>query len=227
MVRRGPGLATLQCAMTDLVTERAAMVRRQIEARGIDNPALLAAFRAVPREQFLAPDLVHLAYGDHPLPIGLGQTISQPYIVALMVAAAAIGPGDRVLEIGAGSGYAAAILGHVAGEVVSVECHAALADQARQRIAALGLDRVTIVEGDGSKGWPARAPYDAILAAAAASHVPRALLDQLRCPGGRLVIPVGSDGDSQRLMKIVRTGEDDFATTDLGGVRFVPLTGAG
>ncbi|MGH6658861.1 MAG: protein-L-isoaspartate(D-aspartate) O-methyltransferase [Sphingomicrobium sp.] len=213
--------------MPSFVEAREAMVRRQIEARGIDDPALLAAFRTVPREEFVAPDLALLAYGDHPLPIGLGQTISQPYIVALMIAAADIGKGDKVLEIGAGSGYAAAILGQVAGEVVSVECHAELADQARRRIAGLGLDNVTIVDGDGSKGWPASAPYNAILTAAAAPTVPRALLDQLRCPGGRLVIPVGGDSWSQKLVKIVRTATDDFVTTDLGGVRFVPLTGEG
>lgn len=210
-------------AEPDFAALRRDMVERQIAARGLDDPRLLEAFRAVPREQFVAPEFRTRAYDDGPLPIGLGQTISQPYIVALMVTAAEVGPEDRVLEVGAGSGYAAAILGHVAGEVVAVERLAVLADEARQRIAALGLGRVTIVDGDGGRGWPARAPYDAILVAAAARQVPRALLDQLRCPGGRLVIPVGGEGWNQELIKIVRTGRDDFATTALCGARFVPL----
>ena len=201
-------------AEPDFAALRRDMVERQIAARGIDDPRLLDAFRAVPREQFVAPEYRASAYQDGPLPIGLGQTISQPYIVALMIAAAEVGPDDRVLEVGAGSGYAAAILGHVAGEVVSIERHAALADEARRRIAALGLDRVAIVEGDGSNGWPPRAPYDVILVAAAARNVPRALRDQLRCPGGRLVIPVGGEGWSQQLVKIVRTANDVFTTIE-------------
>ena len=214
-------------AEPDFAALRRDMVERQIAARGIDDPRLLDAFRAVPREQFVAPEYRASAYVDGPLPIGMGQTISQPYIVALMIAAAEVGPDDRVLEVGAGSGYAAAILGHVAGDVVSIERHAALADEARRRIAALGLDRVAIVEGDGSNGWPARAPYDVILVAAAARNVPRALRDQLRCPGGRLVIPVGGEGRNQQLVKIVRTANDVFTTIDLCGVRFVPLIGDG
>ena len=211
----------------DFAALRRDMVEWQIAARGIDDPRLLEAFRAVPREQFVAPEYRASAYQDGPLPIGEGQTISQPYIVALMIAAAEVGPDDRVLEVGAGSGYAAAILGHVAREVVSIERHAALADAARQRIAALGLDRVAIVAGDGSNGWPARAPYDVILVAAAARNVPRALRDQLRCPGGRLVIPVGGEGRNQQLVKIVRIAKGDFATIDLCGVRFVPLISDG
>ena len=213
--------------MTDFADARERMVARQIAARGIDDARLLDAFRAVPRELFVAPEYRARAYDDGPLPIGLGQTISQPYIVALMIAAAAVGPDDRVLEVGAGSGYAAAILGHVAREVVSIERHAVLADEARRRIAALGLDRVAIVKGDGSDGWPTRAPYDAILVAAATRQIPRGLLGQLRCPGGRLVIPVGGEGWSQQLVKIVRTANDVFTTIDLCGVRFVPLIGDG
>ena len=210
-------------AEPDFVALRRDMVEWQLAARGIDDPRLLDAFAAVPREMFVAPEYRARAYDDGPLPIGQGQTISQPYIVALMIAAADVGSEDRVLEVGAGSGYAAAILGHVAREVVSIERHAILAEQARQRIAALGLDCVEIFEGDGSKGWPDRAPFDAILVAAAAPRVPRALLEQLRCPGGSLVMPVGGEGWSQQLVKIVRTAKDDFATTDLCGVRFVPL----
>ncbi|MEO6113343.1 MAG: protein-L-isoaspartate(D-aspartate) O-methyltransferase [Sphingomicrobium sp.] len=214
-------------AEPNFAAPRADMVDRQIAARGIDDPRLLEAFAAVPRELFVAPELGSRAYDDGPLPIGQGQTISQPYIVALMIAAAEVGPDDRVLEVGAGSGYAAAILGHIAREVVSIECHAVLAEQARQRIAALGLDRVNIVEGDGTLGWPGGAPFDAILVAAAAPRVPRALLDQLRSPGGRLVMPLGGGGWSQQLVKLVRNSSDDFAMTDLGGVRFVPLVGDG
>ena len=209
--------------MADYAAEREVMVERYVWRRGITDQHILDAFRTVPREMFVAPALGLRAYDDEPLPIGQEQTISQPYIVALMIAAAEVGAEDRVLEVGTGSGYAAAILGHVAREVVSIERHAVLADEARRRIADLGLDRVEIVEGDGNNGWPARAPYDAILVAAAAPSVPRALLGQLRCPGGRLVIPLGGEGWSQQLVKIVRTAEDDFATTDLCGVRFVPL----
>ena len=214
-------------AEPDFAALRRYMVERHIAARGIDDPRLLDAFQTVPREQFVAPEYRARAYDDGPLPIGHGQTISQPYIVALMIAAAEVGAEDRVLEVGAGSGYAAAVLGQVVREVVSIERLAMLADEARQRIAALGLDRVVIVEGDGGNGWPARAPYDAILVAAAAPSVPRALLDQLRCPGGRMVIPLGGEGWSQKLVKIVRTAKGDFATTDLCGVRFVPLIADG
>lgn len=214
-------------AESDFAAIRADMVDRQIAARGIDDPRLLEALAAVPRELFVAPQYRPRAYDNGPLPIGQGQTISQPYIVALMIAAAEVGPEDRVLEVGAGSGYAAAILGHVAREVVSIERHAVLADTARLRIAALGLDHVAIVEGDGSKGWPTRAPFDAILVAAAAANVPRALIDQLRYPGGRLIMPVGGAVWCQQLVKLVRNARDDFAMTYLGGVRFVPLIGDG
>jgi protein-L-isoaspartate(D-aspartate) O-methyltransferase len=210
-------------AEPDFAALRRDMVEQQIRARGIDDQRLLDAFQAVPRELFVPGELRHRVYDDGPLPIGNGQTISQPYIVALMIAAADIGTDDRILEVGAGSGYAAAVIGHVAKEVVALERIAALADQARGRIEALGLSNVAIVCGDGSRGWPDVAPFDAILVAAAAIGVPRALLDQLRCPGGRLVIPVGSAGGNQRLISVERTGEDEFVTTDLGGVRFVPL----
>ncbi|MGI8931856.1 MAG: protein-L-isoaspartate(D-aspartate) O-methyltransferase [Sphingomicrobium sp.] len=210
-------------AAPDFATLRRRMVERQIEARGIDDPRLLEAFAVTPREMFVAPEYASRAYDDSPLSIGEGQTISQPYIVALTIAAAQVGPEDRVLEVGAGSGYAAAILGRVARDVVSIERHSTLAESARQRIAILGLDRVAIVEGDGSQGWSARAPYDAILVAAAAPQVPPALLDQLRCPGGRLVMPLGRAGWSQQLVKLVRNSIDEFTATELCGVRFVPL----
>jgi protein-L-isoaspartate(D-aspartate) O-methyltransferase len=209
--------------MTDFAALRERMIEQQIAARGIDDAELLAAFRAVPREIFVATAYQPSAYADGPLPIGSGQTISQPYIVALMIAAAGIGPHDRVLEVGGGSGYAAAILGKIAGEVIAIERHPVLAAEARGRIEALGLTNVTIVDADGTRGWPAAAPFDAILVAAAAERVPQPLLDQLRNPGGRLVIPVGGQGWGQSLIKIVRKSAEQYETTDLGGVRFVPL----
>lgn len=210
-------------ALPDFESMRRRMVEQQIAARGIDDAALLDAFRTVPREMFVAPEYQASAYSDGPLPIGAGQTISQPYIVALMIAAAGVGAEDNVLEVGAGSGYAAAILGKVAREVIAIERHPALAAEARERIAALGFANVTIVDADGTQGWPKAAPFDAILVAAAADRVPHPLLDQLRSPGGRLVIPVGGQGWGQSLIKIVRKGAEDYETTDLGGVRFVPL----
>jgi len=211
--------------MTPFATAREAMVLNQIARRGIADPALLAAFRAVPREDFVAPEFAADAYGDYPLPIAAGQTISQPYIVALMIDAAGISGADRVLEVGAGSGYAAAVLGHVAASVVAIERHAELAAVARERIARLGLANVTIVEGDGTLGWPDAAPFDAILAAAGAARVPLPLLDQLR-PGGRLVIPLGAPGAVQQLVKLTRNSDGRIACEELCPVRFVPLVGA-
>ena len=210
--------------MTDFAVLRERMVTRDISARGIADPLILAAFRAVPRELFIAEELAAYAYDDGPLPIEAGQTISQPYIVALMVAAAAIKPGDRVLEVGAGSGYAAAVMGRIAGEVVAIERQPDLAHIARERLARLGYDNVTVVEGDGSTGWPDRAPYDAILAAASGSHVPQALIDQL-AHVGRLVMPVGERSWVQRLVKVTKQAEGGTSREDLGGVRFVPLIG--
>jgi protein-L-isoaspartate(D-aspartate) O-methyltransferase len=180
--------------------------------------------REVPREAFVPEHLTALAYGDSPLQIEAGQTISQPYIVALMVQAAEIGPGDKVLEIGAGSGYAAAVIGRIAGAVIAIERHAALAALAAERMARLGYDNVRIVHGDGSAGWPREAPYDAILAAASGSHVPEALKLQL-APGGVLVMPIGEPQSIQSLIKVAHTGAEDFTREDLGAVRFVPLIG--
>ena len=171
--------------MADPLTLRERMVERQIHARGIDDPALLAAFRAVPREAFIGADYAAHAYEDSPLPIESGQTISQPYIVALTIDAAEIGASDKVLEIGAGSGYAAAVIGQVAAEVVAVERHGELARIAAERMTRLGYDNVRIVEGDGTRGCLAEAPFDAIVAAASGSHVPAVLLDtvgKLRTP---------------------------------------------
>jgi protein-L-isoaspartate(D-aspartate) O-methyltransferase len=212
--------------VTDFEPLREAMVARQIAARGITGAALLAAMRAVPREAFVSPALAGQAYDDMPLPIEAGQTISQPYIVALMIEAAGIAPGHHVLEIGAGSGYAAAVIGRIARTVIAIERHAELAALAASRMKRLGYANVTIVEGDGSAGWPDGAPYDAILAAASGSHVPDVLRRQLRPGGGTLVMPVGEPGAVQSLVKVVRLGEGDYRDEHLGAVRFVPLIGA-
>jgi protein-L-isoaspartate(D-aspartate) O-methyltransferase len=210
--------------MTDFTREREAMVERQLKRRGIVAPHILDAFRAVPREEFVAEDQRRLAYGDHPLPIEAGQTISQPYIVALMIEAATIQPGDKVLEVGAGSGYAAAFISRIAAKVVAVERQHELVEVARERLARLGYANVEIVEGDGSKGWPSAAPFDAILAAASGSHVPKPLLDQL-AERGRLVMPVGDPRWLQKLVKVTKGPGGELIEEDLGGVRFVPLIG--
>jgi protein-L-isoaspartate(D-aspartate) O-methyltransferase len=210
--------------MTDFAAEREAMIERQIASRGISEPVILEAFRAVPREEFLAADYRDLAYGDHPLPIEAGQTISQPYIVALMIRAAEIKCGDRVLEIGAGSGYAAAVMSRIAGQVVAVERKRELIDVARERMKRLGFDNVRIVEGDGTRGWVADAPYDAILAAASGSHVPKPWIDQL-ADGGRIVMPVGEPDAIQKLVKVTKGPAGKLISEDLGAVRFVPLIG--
>ena len=201
------------------------MVDAQIAGRGVRDRAVLEAMRSVPREAFVATRLRDRAYDDTPLPIGTGQTISQPYIVALMLEAAAIGPADRVLEVGAGSGYAAAVAGRLAAHVDAVERHATLARAAAERLAALGFANVAIREADGSIGWPAGAPYDAIVVSAAGPHLPAALREQLAV-GGRLVMPVGERGWGQRLLKLTRIDAGTFRQEDLGGVVFVPLVGA-
>ena len=211
--------------MTDFTALRERMIERHIEARGLDDPALIAAFRAVPREAFVSEGYAEAAYADSPLPIESGQTISQPYIVALTIDAAEIGPGDKVLEIGAGSGYAAAIIGRIADEVVANERHGELARLARERMERLGYDNVHIIEGDGTRGCPAEAPFDAIVAAASGSHVPQVLLDQLK-PGGRIVMPLGDPGAIQNLVKVTKREDGTLEQENLGGVRFVPLIGA-
>jgi protein-L-isoaspartate(D-aspartate) O-methyltransferase len=210
--------------MTDFTDEREAMVERQLRRRGIVEQPILEAFRAVPREAFVDNAHSHLAYGDHPLPIEAGQTISQPYIVALMIQAAEVGPADRVLEVGAGSGYAAAIISRIAERVVAIERQHELVAVARERLKRLGYDNVEIVEGDGTLGWPQAAPYDAILAAASGSHVPHALLEQL-APHGRIVMPLGDPRSAQELVKVTRQADGKFQHKSLGGVRFVPLIG--
>jgi protein-L-isoaspartate(D-aspartate) O-methyltransferase len=204
--------------------ERERMVRHQIAGRGIGDPRVLDAMRAVPREAFVPEAQRPHAYDDNPLPIGEGQTISQPYIVARMAEAAAIAPTDHVLEVGAGSGYAAAILSRLAARVHAIERLPALADRAGATLRARGFDNVTIRAGDGTLGWSEAAPFDAIIVSAGGPSVPEALRAQL-APGGRLVMPVGSDPSLQRLIRLTRSGES-WQEDDLGPVRFVPLIGA-
>jgi protein-L-isoaspartate(D-aspartate) O-methyltransferase len=210
--------------LTDYAREREAMVERQLKRRGITEQRILDAFLAVPREAFISEDFAHLAYGDHPLPIEAGQTISQPYIVALMVEAADIRPGDQVLEVGAGSGYAAAVISRIAERVVAIERQHDLVEVARERLQRLGYDNIEIVEGDGTKGCRDHAPFDAILAAASGSHVPRPLVEQL-APNGRIVMPVGEPGWVQELVKVTKQQDGILKQESLGGVRFVPLIG--
>ena len=210
--------------MTDFTVEREAMVDRHLMRRGIKEQPILDAFLEVPREAFVSDEYRHLAYGDHPLPIEAGQTISQPYIVALMIEAAGIKPGDKVLEVGAGSGYAAAVISRIADRVVAIERQHDLVAVAQQRLERLGYDNVRIVEGDGTKGCADEAPFDAILAAASGSHVPEALLAQL-APGGCIVMPIGSPGWVQELVKGTKQEDGIVRQKNLGGVRFVPLIG--
>ena len=211
--------------MSDFATLRERMIDRQIAARGLDDPALLAAFRAVPREDFVSGDYADYAYQDSPLPIESGQTISQPYIVALTIHAAGIAPGSKVLEVGAGSGYAAAVIGQIADEVIAVERHSELVHLAQLRMRRLGYGNVRIVEGDGTLGWPDEAPFDAIVAAASGSHVPQSWIAQLK-PGGRIVMPIGKPHEVQTLLKVTKHDDGSLSHEDLGGVRFVPLIGA-
>ena len=202
---------------------RQRMVDRHLRARGIRDPRVLDALGAVPREAFLPPELAELAYEDSPLPIEAGQTISQPYIVAVMTEALALQPGDRVLEIGTGSGYAAAVLATIANHVYTIERHAELADLARERLARMGYANAEVRCGDGTLGWSEHAPFDAVVVAAGGPDLPRALLDQLAI-GGRLVMPVGS-GRAQELVRVIRVGETEYRREDLGAVQFVPLIG--
>ena len=195
--------------MTNAKSQREEMVRTQIAARGIRDERVLQAFRDVPREAFVSEDMEEFAYEDAPLPIEAGQTISQPYIVALMTTALDLASEDRVLEVGSGSGYAAAILGRVAREVYTVERHALLAREAADRLARLGFENVHVHHGDGSLGWAEHAPYDAIIVAAGGPGIPPALVEQLR-PGGRLVMPVGEGPDVQKLVLVL---QESFAAT--------------
>ena len=201
---------------------RQEMVARQIEARGVRDSRVLAAMRSVPRHLFVPESLRSEAYGDSPLPIGDGQTISQPYIVALMTELARPESSDRALEIGTGSGYQAAVLAHLVREVYSVEILESLGNQAAARIRALGYDNINVRVGDGYAGWPEKAPFDLILITAAPERVPPALLDQLAA-GGRMVVPVGQEGGVQSLQLIRKHPDGSLEIKDVLPVRFVPL----
>jgi protein-L-isoaspartate(D-aspartate) O-methyltransferase len=203
---------------------RRRMVETQIIDRGIRDHRTVAAMASVPREAFVPDDLRHQAYADRPLPIGVRQTISQPYIVAAMAEAARLSPGDRVLEVGTGSGYSAAVLAEIVAEVYTIERIASLAESARRRLADLGYTTVHVRLGDGSLGWPQHAPYDAIVVTAAGPHVPASLLRQLAI-GGRLVMPVGPS-HGQSLVRVTRKGDETYAREVLQEVAFVPLIGA-
>ena len=209
--------------MVDFESQRMRMVQTQLAQRGIRDERVLRAMRTVPRERFVRPRLAAFAYEDSPLPIEEDQTISQPFIVATMVEAAEIGPGDKVLEVGTGSGYAAAVIGLIAARVHTIERHERLVGLAEGRFNALGYRNIAIHLGDGTTGWPDAAPFDAILIAAAGPAVPQALKEQLSI-GGRLVMPVGLD-EVQQLVKIRRTGESEFDQESLGMVSFVLLIG--
>jgi protein-L-isoaspartate(D-aspartate) O-methyltransferase len=201
---------------------RREMVARQIRARGIQSQAVLEAMQSVPRHLFVPPEAIFAAYADEPLPIGAGQTISQPFMVAAMAEALSLEPHERVLEIGAGSGYQAAVLSRLAREVISVEAQPELVTSAQERLARLGYSNVRIEKGDGSLGWPADAPYDAILVTAAAPAVPPPLIEQL-AERGRLVIPVGP-AEHQNLLRIFKR-EGGVSQQSLYACRFVPLLG--
>jgi protein-L-isoaspartate(D-aspartate) O-methyltransferase len=194
----------------------------ELKARGIADPAVLAAMRAVPRHLFVSPDSRANAYEDHALPIGYGQTISQPYIVALMTELARVKRDQRVLEIGTGSGYQAAVLARLGAVVDSIEIVPALAEKARQTLANLGVARVRVRLGDGFRGWPEEAPFDAILLTAAPPGIPPPLLAQLK-PGGRMVLPMGDA--SQTLLVVVKHADGSYEQTPIMPVRFVPMTG--
>jgi len=201
---------------------RRRMVERQLRGRDITDARVLSVMGRVPRHRFVAPGLDAEAYDDHPLSIGHGQTISQPYIVALMTQLAAPQRESRALDVGTGSGYQAAVLAELCKEVYSVEIVKSLADEARKRLSDLGYKNITVRAGDGYRGWPEHAPFEIIVVAAAPDHVPQPLVDQL-APGGRLVLPVG--GYSQRLMVIEKQKDGTIRRRSVAPVMFVPMTG--
>jgi protein-L-isoaspartate(D-aspartate) O-methyltransferase len=206
--------------------ERRLMVDRQIRSRGIHDGAVLEAMATVPRHEFVPQGARGAAYGDHPLSIGEGQTISQPYIVALMTAALRVGPGDRVLELGTGSGYQAAVLAAIVDTVFTIEYEPVLARRSAETLARLGYDNVVVRHGDGWRGWPEHAPFDAAIVTFAAPEVPPALIEQLE-PGGRLCIPEGEARGVQKLMLYTKMEDGSLHRQNLCAVRFVPVQGEG
>ena len=204
--------------------KRLAMVRDQIEREGISDPAVLQAMRDVPRHRFVPPQYRPVAYLPRPLPIGEGQTISQPYIVAFMTQILGLSPGDRVLEVGTGSGYQAAILAKVSAEVYSVEIFASLAERARETLASLGIRNVRVRHGDGYYGWEEKAPFDAIIVTCAGGHIPPPLLRQLR-DGGRMIMPVGGPFLTQNLVFVEKDRDGSLSQRNVLPVAFVRLLG--
>jgi protein-L-isoaspartate(D-aspartate) O-methyltransferase len=221
VVNRGAFFPPLLSPSDQFEAAREQMVREQIEDRGIRDPRVLAAMRKVPRHLFVPPEEWGEAYNDYPLAIGYAQTISQPYIVAYMTEALELKPRDRVLEIGTGSGYQAAILAELAAEVYSIEIVEALAKEATARLRRLGYSKVQVRAGDGYRGWPEAAPFDAIIVTAAPGHIPQPLVDQLR-EGGRMILPLGHW--DQELIRLRRSREG-ILRESLLPVRFVPMTG--
>ena len=215
-------LWTAWCVGTALLAQggAATMVREQIESRGIRNAEVLRAMRSVPRHRFVPPEAQASAYGDHPVPIGYGQTISQPYIVALMTELLEPSKQHRVLEIGTGSAYQAAVLSPLVGRLYTIEIVPELALSATALLASLGYKNVTVRSGDGYRGWPEHAPFDRIILTAAPPEIPQALIDQLK-PGGRLVAPVG--GQSQELVVLEKAKDGKVTRRSVAAVRFVPM----
>jgi len=204
--------------------QREDMVKYQISDRGVHCKQVITAMQKVPREKFLPKHLRRFAYQDCPLPIDADQTISQPYIVALMSEALALEGGERVLEIDTGSGYGAAVLAEIAGEVYSIERIGLLAQKSAATLTGLSYNNVEVIHADGTLGWPEHAPYDGIVVTAGGPEVPKSLKSQLKI-GGRLVIPIGNDERFQKLIRVIRLSETEFITEDLADVRFVPLLG--
>ena len=204
-------------------TQREALVYTGVIGYGIKDTVVIEAMRAVPRHEFVPDEYLSQAYANHPLPIGYGQTISQPYIVALMSEAAEVEPDDVVLEVGTGSGYQAAVLSELVDHVYTMEIIGALAERANSDFERLGYENITVDHADGYFGWQEHAPFDAILVTAAPDHVPQPLVQQLKV-GGNLIIPVGPIAGAQTLWRVTRTSETEVRTENLGAVRFVPLT---
>ncbi len=211
-------------AFNQFYEERQKMVHRQIAGRGVSDPNVLSAMRTVPRHAFVRPDDIYQAYDDRPLPIGYDQTISQPYIVAFMTEALALKPNSKVLEIGTGSGYQAAVCAEIAAEVYTIEIIKGLAESAEKRLKELGYRNVSVKAGDGYFGWAEKGPFDAIIGTAAAGQIPPPLLEQLK-PGGRMILPVEDRLGFQYLVLIIKDQKGNLHKENVMPVRFVPMTG--